>query len=102
MRAVASNQPYRLRFDPSTDAYLLERSDSSGGSLAWYVEGLPRRFGAGGGSFAGVGVAGEKEFSVVFRPTGAVSSATITLKNDRGSTMKVVCSMAGRVRMVKM
>lgn len=102
MRAVATNHRYRLRFDPPADSYFLERGDYSSGSFAWSGEGPARRFASkGGGDFAGVRIVGEEEFSVVFRPTGAVSSATITLKNNLERTTKVICSMAGRVRMVK-
>jgi prepilin-type N-terminal cleavage/methylation domain-containing protein len=102
MRAVATYRQYRLRFDPVTDSYCLERGDLSSGSLSWSGEGLPRRLGPGsGGTFSGVRIIGEGELSVVFHPTGGVTAATVTLKNSLDRTMKVVCSMAGRVRMIR-
>jgi prepilin-type N-terminal cleavage/methylation domain-containing protein len=102
-RAVTANRQYRLRFDPSGDAYFLEKGDLPGGSANWAVEGSARRFGsAGGASFSGVEIAGDAEFCVVFSPTGTVTSATITLENTPGGKMAVVCSMAGRVRMVRL
>ncbi len=101
-RAVATNRQYRLRFDPSADLYCLERGDLPSGSLSWSGEGSARRFGSNSGSaFSGVRIIGEEEFSVVFRPSGAVTAATITLKNTLDRKVKVICSVAGRVRMVK-
>lgn len=98
-RAVSANQAYRLRFDPATDSYLLERDVSPGESFSWLADGVPRRFGSGGGaSFSGVHIAGEEEYALIFRPTGRVTSKTITLQSATGHTMKIVCSMAGRIR----
>ena len=102
MRAISTNHPYRLRFDPLSDAYFLERGNPSGGSLSWAVEGPGRCFAAGGNtSCLGVRIAGEKEFSAVFRPTGGMTATTITLKNTLDHTVKIVGSMAGRIRMVR-
>ena len=102
MRAVSTNRQYRLRFHPSTDSYFLERGDQPSGSLCWSGEGAARRFGPNGGAaFTGIEIVGEEEFSVVFHPTGAVSPTSITLKNAPGRTMSVICSIAGRVRMIK-
>jgi prepilin-type N-terminal cleavage/methylation domain-containing protein len=102
MRAVATNRQYRLRFDPLADTYLLERGDLPTGSASWIPEGSPRRFGLNGGSsFAGVHIEGDTQYSIVFRPTGTVTSNTVTLKNSLDRTRKVVCSMAGRVRIIK-
>ncbi len=102
MRAIATNREYRLRFDPSSDSYRMERGDLASGSFSWTAEGTRRHFGSGAGpSFSGIQITGEKEYSIVFRPTGTVSSATVTLKNTLKRTVKIVCSMAGRIRLVR-
>ncbi len=101
-RSVATNRQFRIRFDPASDSYLVEKGDSSSGSVSWVVEGSPRRFGQDGNPlFAGVGIEGDGEYSVVFRPTGGMTSGSITVQNDRGQVLKVVCSMAGRIRLVR-
>jgi Tfp pilus assembly protein FimT len=100
-RAVATNRQFRLRFDPSSDVYLLEKGDSASGSVSWSSEGGVRRFGLdGGSSFTGVTISGGEEYAVMFRPTGAVSPQTIALQGTGGRTLKVVCSMSGRIRVV--
>lgn len=101
-RAVAANRQYRLRFIPMSDSYLLERGDLPSGSTTWVVEGYERYFGTNGSaSFSGVQITGEEQYSLVFRPTGTVTSATVTLQNEIGRTAKIICSMAGRVRVTK-
>lgn len=102
IRAVATNRQYRLRFDPVSDFYLLEKGDLPSGSESWAVEGSSRYFGSyGDPSYGGVNIAGEEEYSVIFRPTGGITPTTVTLQNTVGQTMKVICSMAGRIRVVK-
>jgi prepilin-type N-terminal cleavage/methylation domain-containing protein len=102
IRAVAANCQYRLRFIPMSDSYLLERGDLPSGSSTWIVEGYERYFGTNGStSFSGVQIAGEEQYSIVFRPTGTVTSSTVTLQNEVGRTVKIICSMAGRIRMTR-
>lgn len=99
-RSVATNRQFRIRFDPPSDSYLLEMGDSSTGSSSWSVEGAIRCFGENADSLcAGVGIEGDDAYSFVFRPTGGVTAGTVTLQNTKGQVMKVVCSMAGRIRM---
>ena len=101
-RAVATNRQYRLRFDPVSDAYLMERGDASDGSHSWTVEGSARFFGSHGStSFSGVSIVGDKEYTMVFRPTGGMTGLTISLKNTLGQTTKIICSMAGRIQLLK-
>jgi type II secretion system protein H len=101
-RAVAANRQFRLRFDPESDRYLLEKGDAASGSVLWAAEGTSRCFGPeGDSSFLGVYISGGEEYSVLFRPSGGVSPRTVILQNTIGQTMKIVCSMTGRVRVVK-
>lgn len=102
VRSVSTNRQFRLRFDPAVDTYSLEMGDSPNESFSWTAAGFPRKFGPGGApSFFGVSISGEEEYSVIFRPTGGVTSKTITLQNTVGNTIKIVCSMAGRIRLVR-
>ena len=102
IRAAATNRQYRLRFTPASDSYLLEKGDLPSDSSLWVMEGQPRHFGPNGGaSFSGVDLAGEEQYSMVFRPTGAVTPITVTLQNTLGRTIKIVCSLAGRIRVVR-
>lgn len=102
MRAVAANRQFRLRFNPATDSYLMEKGDLRSSSVSWAAEGSPRRFGPDGDPlYGGVDIAGEEEYSVVCRPTGGMTAGTVTLQNTVGQTMKVVYSTAGRIRVVK-
>lgn len=102
IRAVATNRQYRLRFTPASDSYQLEKGNLPSGSSSWVAEGQPIKFGSkGGSSFLGVCIAGKKPYSIVFRPTGSVTSGTVTLQNTLNRTTKIVCSMAGRIRMIK-
>ena len=102
MRAVATNRQYRLRFDPVSDAYLMERGNAPDGSHSWTIEGSMRWFGSRGStSFSGVSIVGEKEYSMIFRPTGGVTAVTISLRNPLEQTTKIVCSMSGRIRLLK-
>lgn len=99
IRAVATNRSYRLRFDPAGDAYAVEKKNVDGESPPWLEEGNVRSFGTGAGtSFKGIRIIGSGEYAIVFGPTGSVTPATVTLQNSLGRTMKVVCSMAGRIR----
>lgn len=101
-RSVATNRQFRIRFDPVSDSYLVEKGDSSSGSVSWVVEGSPRCFGQDGNPlFSGVGILGDEEYSVFFRPTGGMTSGSITIQNDGGQVVRVVCSMAGRIRLVR-
>lgn len=102
IRAVATNRQYRLRFVPTSDSYLLERGDLPSGSSSWVAEGAVRRFGADNSPlYSGARIVGSDEYSIVFRPSGAMTAATVTLRNAPGLTIKIVCSMAGRVRLIK-
>lgn len=102
MRAITVNRQYRLRFDPITDSYLMERGNASVGSHSWTIEGSIRRFGKHSlSSFSGVFIEGDSEFRVFFQPTGGMTGTTIALQNSLGRTMRVICSMAGRIRMVR-
>lgn len=102
IRAVATNRQYRLRFAPTSDSYRLERGDLPSASSSWTQESYPRNFGSkGGSSFSGVSIVGEKPYSIVFRPTGAATSTTVTLRNTLDRKMKIVCSMAGRIRVIR-
>lgn len=102
MRAVTTNRQYRLRFDPVSDSYLMERGNAPDGSLSWTVEGPERQFGSvRSTSFSGVNIIGEKEYTMVFRPTGGLTAVSISLRNPLNQTIKVVCSVAGRIRMLK-
>jgi len=102
MRAVATNRQYRLRFDPVSDSYLMERGDAPDGSLSWTMEGAMRWFGSHSStSFYGVNIVGEKEYTMVFRPTGGMTAVTISLRNPLDQTTKIVCSIAGRIQLLK-
>jgi len=99
-RSVATNRQFRIRFDPLSDSYLLEKGDSSTGSASWSVEGSVRYFGEHADPlYSGVGIEGDAAYSFVFRPTGGVTAGTVTLRNAKGQEMQVVCSMAGRIRL---
>lgn len=101
-RAVATNQRCRLHFSPDCDTYVLEEENSAGGSPPWIEAGSVRYFGQGGGmSFKGIRIGGEEDYSIVFYPTGGVTGATVTLQNSLDHTMKVICSMAGRIRIAR-
>ncbi len=101
-RAVGTNRQYRLRFDPVSDSYLMERGDAPDGSLSWIGEGGIHRFGLHGStSFSGISIVGEKEYTMVFRPTGGMTAMTICLRNPLNQTTKIVCSVAGRIRLLK-
>ena len=102
MRSISTNRQYRLRIDPSTDSYFMERGDASTGSSSWSIEGSTRRFGKlGSESFSGIGIEGKAEYRIICQPTGGITSATTTLRNSLGRTTKIICSMAGRIRMVR-
>lgn len=102
MRAVTTNRQYRLRFDPGSDSYLMERGNAPQGSLSWIMEGTVRRFGSNESStFPGVNIVGEKEYTMVFRPTGGMTAGTILLRNPLEQTTKIVCSLAGRIQLIK-
>lgn len=102
MRAVATNRQYRLRFDPASDSYSMERGDAPEGSLSWTREGAARCFGSHEStSFSGIRIVGEKEYAMVFRPTGGMTAVTISLTNPLDQTTKIVCSMAGRIQLLK-
>lgn len=101
-RAVTTNRQYRLRFDPVSDSYLMERGNAPDGSLSWTGEGGTRWLGSNGStSFSGVSIVGEKEYSMVFRPTGGVTALTISLRNSLDQTTKIVCSVAGRIQLLR-
>lgn len=102
MRAVAASREYRLRFDAAADLYLLEKGAPPGGVPSWTPEGPVRRFGENGGtSFSGVDITGDEEYSIVFGPTGAVTPRTVTLESTPDRILKVICSMAGRIRVAR-
>jgi type II secretion system protein H len=101
-RAVATNRQFRLRFDPVSNRYLLEKGDASSGSVSWAAEGAFRRFGQDcAPSFTGVHISGEEEYSAVFRPSGSVSPGAVILQYKMGQTIKIVYSMTGRVRLIR-
>lgn len=102
IRAVSTNRQYRLRIDPVSDSYVMERGDASSSSSIWIMEGSRKRFGRHKKSaFPGVGIGGGEEYRIVFQPTGGGTNKTVTLENSLGQTMKIVCSMAGRIRFVR-
>ena len=102
MRAVATNRQYRLRFDPVSDSYLMERGDAPDGSSSWTGEGATQWFGSHGSTtFSGISIDGEKEYAMIFRPTGGMTAVTICLRNTLNQSTKIVCSVAGRIRLLK-
>ena len=102
MRAVTANRQYRLRFDPATDSYRMERGNAPDGSLSWTVEGAVQQFGfRRNTTFSGVNIVGDKAYTIVFRPTGGMTAVTISLRNPLDQTTKIVCSVAGRIQLLK-
>ncbi len=92
MRAIAQNTRYKMSFDPTTEAYAVQK-DVDG---TWQTVGAPRRLPEG------VDLTEASRNAIYFQPLGLTpgSNATITLENAHGRR-KVVLSSAGRIRIQK-
>ncbi len=102
MRAVTTQRTYRLQLVPDENAYRIDRRVSEGPPAEWEQEGQRRVLGTrGADAFSGVRIAGATVEAVVMTPTGSMSWGSIILSNDRGGTVRIVCSSGGRIQLVR-
>lgn len=101
MRAVATNQQYRIVLDPLENAYWIEAGNRSSGSTQWEPEGRPRQFSTAGNEayFPGVQLVSATAGSIMFKPIGGQTNLTVTLEHLSGSRLNIRSSIAGRIRM---
>jgi len=99
MRSASVNREYRVSFTVGSETYQIEKGNLSSGSSAWTLEGPIRNFANASGKYYhyGVDISSISSNPVLFKPTGWMTSTTIQLANEKGQSLQISSSNAGRI-----
>ena len=102
--AVKTNLQHRIVFDTNNNAYWMEVGDRSAESKTWSRKTPVARFSDAAGDvyFPGVELVEVTASALVFRPTGGQTALSVTMRDSRGQSLKIVTAMAGRIRMERL
>jgi len=100
MRAASLNKEYRITFTVGSEEYQIEQGNLSSGSTSWTQEGIVRSFADTDNSYyhTGIDIVSVTSNPVYFKPTGTMTATTITLQNEKGKTVEITSSIAGRIK----
>jgi prepilin-type N-terminal cleavage/methylation domain-containing protein len=89
IKAVSTNREYQVSLDGTTESYILQYKNTMGD---WVDEGVTQTLPKG------IEIVGDAGFNAEFNPNSTSSSGSVTLKNPKNSTRKIVLHYTGRIR----
>jgi type II secretion system protein H len=94
-RAATLNVEYKIQFTIATDKYQVQQGDLSSGSNNWTLEKEVTVLADDGIDLVSVSSSGD---ALVVKPTGIMTTSTITLQNSKGESRQITSSIVGRLK----
>jgi type IV fimbrial biogenesis protein FimT len=92
-RAASLNLEYRIQFDVSAETYVVEKGDKSTDSSIWTHEKTVSRL-----VEENIDAVSVSQNPVYAKPTGTMTTTTITLQNSKGQSLEITTSRVGRIK----
>jgi len=99
--AATANLEYRVVFTVGSESYQIEKGNLSNGSTIWTVEGNVRSLADSSNSYyhSGIDILSVSPTPIVIKPSGTMTSTTITVQNQGGDSHTITSSIAGCIKL---